>query len=206
MLTAWIRFSAKPGEEGEGDRDQAPEDGEPPRHPHVARLVVGGERTELPPEVDGGRGAQRVQLGGLGRQRGGEHDRDEQADNTVRQLGEDEGDEDVVGVLRLGARIGGEEGRLGLAAHGLGATVGLDHGRAGGRLARPASPDPRAPSQARMAVCAGVAPRPRGAPRAPRNVSACRASAWPPPLGLVEEHRRLLELVEDEEQGARAGG
>jgi hypothetical protein len=81
----------------------------------------------VPPEIDRRRGAQRVQLRRLGRQRRGEHHRDEQADGPVRELGQDEGDEDVVGVLGAGARIGRQERGLGVGANRLRPAMGRDH-------------------------------------------------------------------------------
>ena len=53
------------GEQREGDGDKSPERGEPFRGADIARLVVRGERTEMPPEVNGRGGAERVEFAGL---------------------------------------------------------------------------------------------------------------------------------------------
>src|SRR5712691_381712 len=55
----------EPGEERERHREDAPERGEASRHAYVARLVSGGERADVAPEVDCRGGAERGELGGL---------------------------------------------------------------------------------------------------------------------------------------------
>src|SRR5439155_14924293 len=55
----------EPGKERERHREDAPQRRKAPRRAHVARLVAGGERAEVAPEVDRRRGAERGELGGF---------------------------------------------------------------------------------------------------------------------------------------------
>ena len=55
--------------------------------------------------VNGGGGTKRVEFGGFGGKGRRKKCRDEQTDDSVRQLLQDEGDEDIIGVVRLGAGI-----------------------------------------------------------------------------------------------------
>ena len=98
MLTAWIRFSDRLANSANDERDQAPEDGEAFGGDDVMR-VVASRLDEMPIEIDGGGGGQRIQFRGFGRKRGGEKGGDEQADQAVREIIEDESDEDVIGFV-----------------------------------------------------------------------------------------------------------
>src|SRR5947207_11105058 len=89
---------------------------------------------EITPKVDRRRRTQGGELGRQRIQRRSEYHRDQQTDQTVRKLGQNERDEDVVGVLRLGTRIGRQERGLGLGANGSRLAVGLEHGRTSDRL------------------------------------------------------------------------
>ena len=88
------------GEEREPDGDHPPRHGEAARRGHVVR-IVGLPLHQETVEVDRRRRGQRVQLGRLRRQRGGEERGDQEPDQPVGQVAEDEGDEHVVGVRRL---------------------------------------------------------------------------------------------------------
>src|SRR5258708_2265084 len=56
--------------------------------------------------------------------------------SAVRQLRQDERDEDVVRILGLGAGVGGHEGGLGLGADLATVLAGRDHGSLRARLPR----------------------------------------------------------------------
>ena len=116
----------------------------------------------------------------------------------MRQLRQDERDEDVVGVLGLGARVGGHEGGLGLGADRIGAMAGRDHGGPRARfprgVVRRAGLEPHANRGLALRDGAGVLGL-DGAESAVLLVAA--------PLRLVEEHRVRCELVEDEQERAQ---
>ena len=56
-------------------------------------------------EIDNGRGAKRIQFGGFGGKGGGKERGDKQADQPVREMVENVGDENVIGVVALIVRI-----------------------------------------------------------------------------------------------------
>ena len=118
MFTAWMRFSARLAKNREANRDRPPHHGEPPRSAHVVYHRPGG-----PPGADTDRPSSwrrgALQLGGLRRERGIEERGDEQADQPVREVVEDEGDEHVIGVRGLGPGGKHFEGRLRLGSYGL---------------------------------------------------------------------------------------
>ena len=118
----------------------------------------------------------------------------------MRKLGQNERDEDVVGVLRLGTRIGRQERGLGLGANGSRLAVGLEHGRTGDRLdgeilGRPGLE----PGAYRLLIGRG---RDDILSFEGAKYTAVRALRVALPFGLIEEQRRPIELVEDEQQGA----
>lgn len=154
----------------------------------------------MPPEVNCRRRAEGVELRRFRRQRRGEHHRDEQTDRTVRQFAQDERDEDVVGVFRLGARIGRQQRSFGFGANLCAPTVGLEHGRAGARL------------RGGVLGSTGVQP---GANRLlhvrdrdgmslfeGEERARFRTSRVTLPLGLVEKQWGTFELVEHEQERA----
>ena len=159
-----------------------------------------GERAEVAPEVDGGGGAERIELAGLGAESGGEHHGHEQADDAVGELREDEADKDVIGILDLRPRVGGGEGGLGFRAHRGGGGVGRNKFRAGRGLSR--------------RIMAGAGGLPDGDLRLFHGVeggvfflqgaehSAVGSGGVMRPLRAVEKDGGGLELVEDEDQRA----
>ena len=147
MLTAWIRFSARFANRANAIATR------PQRivkHFEAATrwASVASRRTRYAVEVDGGRRRQRVELGGLRRQRGGEEGRDQEPDQPVRQVPQDEGDEDVVGVVGLRPRVGRDQRRLRLGADRLALRGALRGPGARAALAARTSPECRASSQA----------------------------------------------------------
>jgi len=188
------------GEQGEGDRDQAPEGGEPFGRGDVVG-ITGVAPDYVPVEIDGGGRTERVEFGGLRGQRGRKNHRDKQADHSVRQVVDHEGDEDVVGIVGACPRIGGVQHASGLGANRFAVGLGGDGG--GARLRR----------RRRIAGVLGIEPGvdqllllrvDRGKVRRKRAQSGARGVVG---LGLpgdfVEEDRRLLKLIEDEDQGAQ---
>ena len=146
--------------------------------------------------------SQRIQLGGLRRQRGGEEGRDQEPDHPVRQVSQDEGDEDIVGVVGLRPA-----GRLRAAPssprRGPPRSRGAPRGpaaRADG-LGLATSPACRASSQRSIR---SPLPAWASANRCSRACSRSPVSRRTPdfPGRLVEEDRRRLELIEDEHQHA----
>ena len=60
-------------------------------------------------KVNGGGGTERVEFGGLRRQCGGKKCGDQQTNDAVRQLLQDEGDENVIGIVgRRDGMVGGQ--------------------------------------------------------------------------------------------------
>jgi len=96
-------------EESEAYGDNAPQQ----REPSGCRDVVGVRgvaSVDMPVEIDGRCRAERVELGGLGGQGGGEERGHQQTDQPVRHVVQNECDEDVVGVV---GSIGSAQGLLG---------------------------------------------------------------------------------------------
>ena len=103
MLTAWIRLSTSEAKVAKASATSAPQHGEQPGRPQVVRVGLASGRTAAPVEVDHRGRAQRGQLAGARGHGGAQDHRQQQADQPLRQLLQDEGEEDVVGVLGLGA-------------------------------------------------------------------------------------------------------
>ncbi len=163
----------------------------------VARLAP----DDVAVEVDGRRRAQGVELARLGRQRGREEGRDKQPDQPVRQVVQNERDEHVVRVVRRGPRPGAPQ-RLPCSVPGRrGPPVGLVDSGAGGGLGRAVARVPGSKPGLDMRALVRVGAREVGLEGAqPPARPVLRRVA---PGGPVEEYRRALELVEDEDEHAQ---
>ena len=78
----------------------------------------------MPVKINRGRRTERVKFGGLGRQRRREERCHQQADDSMRQVIKDKGDEDVIGVVAFHSRVRRGERRPGFGAHGVAAVIG----------------------------------------------------------------------------------
>ena len=116
MLTASIRFSTRFAKSAKAIATIPHPAVSHLRHPQVMAFAP-VRPDERPVKIHLGGGAQRVQLRGGGRCRRAENHRHEQADDAVREIIEDEGDEDVIGVLGFDFRIVRLERLFDLAAN-----------------------------------------------------------------------------------------
>ena len=189
-------------EQRKADREQPPQRGEPFCVAHIPRLVVRRERTEMSPQIYRAGRAECIQFAGLGRKRGRKHHRDQQADDSMWQLRQDEGDENVIRIFDLRVGIHGFQGVARFLAQTLRRFLSTGHCVPRGGffrdIARIAGGNPRADFRLLVGVQHGVFFIDGLEPR------ALRAFDMTPPFGLIEEHRRVrLKLIEHKQQRAQ---
>ena len=105
MLIAWIRFSTRLAKSAKEIATTAPRGGEQFRGEKIM-IVARVRMQERAVKIHHRGRAERVQFRSAGGHRGAENHRDEQADDAVRQIVQDKGDEDIIGVVRFELRIG----------------------------------------------------------------------------------------------------
>jgi len=100
------RQSVTPHRQVNGKTDPYPPKGREPFRRLDVMGVVRLAFDQMPVEIHRGRRAKRAQFRRLGGQGGGKERRHQQANHSMRQMGQNEGDENVIAVVLLRVGIG----------------------------------------------------------------------------------------------------